>query len=113
MSNHDVKRWTSQSDFWQIIIFQVEHGDLERTAAAPPSASSPASPQPKSQLLLLQALERFYPKRYKHNCGAEQLRSVFHFLCLRLTGHFIRYNIQNIWLVWMRQNIRNRSQYDA
>ncbi|XP_051941465.1 pleckstrin homology domain-containing family H member 1 isoform X2 [Hippocampus zosterae] len=58
------------------LMAQVEHGDLERTAAAPPSASSPASPQPKSQLLLLQALERFYPKRYKHNCGAEQLREL-------------------------------------
>uniref|UniRef100_A0A3Q3DFW0 Pleckstrin homology domain containing, family H (with MyTH4 domain) member 1 n=1 Tax=Hippocampus comes TaxID=109280 RepID=A0A3Q3DFW0_HIPCM len=58
------------------LMAQVEHGDLERTAAAPPSASTPASPQPKSQLLLLQALERFYPKRYKHNCSAEQLREL-------------------------------------
>ncbi|XP_077395618.1 pleckstrin homology domain-containing family H member 1 isoform X2 [Festucalex cinctus] len=53
------------------LMAQVEHGDLERTAA-----TGPTSPQPKSQLMLLQALERFYPKRYKHNCSAEQLREL-------------------------------------
>ncbi|XP_061651340.1 pleckstrin homology domain-containing family H member 1 isoform X2 [Phyllopteryx taeniolatus] len=57
------------------LMAQVEHGDLERTASA-------ISPQPKSQLMLLQALERFYPKRYKHDCGAEQLRE----LCERLAS---------------------------
>ncbi|XP_077587321.1 pleckstrin homology domain-containing family H member 1 [Stigmatopora nigra] len=46
------------------LMAQVEHGDLERTG------------QPKSQLVLLQALERFYPKRYKCNCSAEHLRDV-------------------------------------
>ncbi|XP_077477828.1 pleckstrin homology domain-containing family H member 1 isoform X2 [Stigmatopora argus] len=46
------------------LMAQVEHGDLERTG------------QPKSQLMLLQALERFYPKRYKCNCSAEHLRDV-------------------------------------
>ncbi|XP_028298145.1 pleckstrin homology domain-containing family H member 1-like isoform X2 [Gouania willdenowi] len=52
------------------LMAQVEHGDLDR-----PSASSPTgSPQPKSQLILLQALERFYPKRYKLDCSSEQLR---------------------------------------
>ncbi|XP_054469805.1 pleckstrin homology domain-containing family H member 1 [Anoplopoma fimbria] len=54
------------------LLAQVEHGDLER-----PAASSPAgSPQPKSQLILLQALERFYPKRYKQDCSSEQLRDL-------------------------------------
>lgn len=54
-----------------LFFFQVEHGDVERSAAA----SSPVgSPQPKSQLILLQALERFYPKRYKQDCSSEQLR---------------------------------------
>ncbi|XP_037603114.1 pleckstrin homology domain-containing family H member 1 [Sebastes umbrosus] len=54
------------------LMAQVEHGDLER-----PAASSPAtSPQPKSQLILLQALERFYPKRYKLDCSSEQLRDL-------------------------------------
>uniref|UniRef100_A0A668ASA8 Pleckstrin homology domain containing, family H (with MyTH4 domain) member 1 n=1 Tax=Myripristis murdjan TaxID=586833 RepID=A0A668ASA8_9TELE len=54
------------------LMAQVEHGDLER-----PAASSPAgSPQPKSQLILLQALERFYPKRYKQDCNTEQLRDL-------------------------------------
>ncbi|XP_061700231.1 pleckstrin homology domain-containing family H member 1 isoform X2 [Syngnathoides biaculeatus] len=48
------------------LMAQVEYGDLERTSA-----------QPKSHLMLLpQALERFYPKRYKRNCGAEQLRDL-------------------------------------
>ncbi|XP_063764073.1 pleckstrin homology domain-containing family H member 1 isoform X2 [Eleginops maclovinus] len=54
------------------LMAQVEHGDLEK-----PAASSPvASPQPKSQLILLQALERFYPKRYKQDCSSEQLRGL-------------------------------------
>uniref|UniRef100_A0A3Q2Q4X7 Pleckstrin homology domain containing, family H (with MyTH4 domain) member 1 n=1 Tax=Fundulus heteroclitus TaxID=8078 RepID=A0A3Q2Q4X7_FUNHE len=51
------------------LIAQVEHGDFER-----PCVSLPAgSPQSKSQLILLQALERFYPKRYKQECTTEQL----------------------------------------
>uniref|UniRef100_A0A7N6BL36 Pleckstrin homology, MyTH4 and FERM domain containing H1 n=1 Tax=Anabas testudineus TaxID=64144 RepID=A0A7N6BL36_ANATE len=54
------------------LMAQVEHGDLERTAASSPTGS----PQPKSQLILLQALERFYPKRYKQDCSSEQLREL-------------------------------------
>uniref|UniRef100_A0A672IYS9 Pleckstrin homology domain containing, family H (with MyTH4 domain) member 1 n=1 Tax=Salarias fasciatus TaxID=181472 RepID=A0A672IYS9_SALFA len=54
------------------LMAQVEHGDLER-----PGASSPTgSPQSKSQLILLQVLERFYPKRYKQDCSSEQLRDL-------------------------------------
>uniref|UniRef100_A0A665X505 Pleckstrin homology domain containing, family H (with MyTH4 domain) member 1 n=1 Tax=Echeneis naucrates TaxID=173247 RepID=A0A665X505_ECHNA len=54
------------------LMAQVEHSDVER-----PAASSPAgSPQPKFQLILLQALERFYPKRYKQDCSSEQLRDL-------------------------------------
>ncbi|KAM9842656.1 pleckstrin homology domain-containing family H member 1 [Aulostomus maculatus] len=54
------------------LMAQVEHGDLER-----PTTSSPTgSPQPKTQLILLQALERFYPKRYKQSCSPEQLREL-------------------------------------
>ncbi|XP_056281769.1 pleckstrin homology domain-containing family H member 1 [Pseudoliparis swirei] len=57
------------------LMAQVEHGDLERPAAS--SSSSPTgSPQPKAQLILLQALERFYPKRYRQDCSAEQLRDL-------------------------------------
>ncbi|XP_077418755.1 pleckstrin homology domain-containing family H member 1 isoform X2 [Vanacampus margaritifer] len=68
------------------LMAQVEHGDLERTAAAGAGApSSPASPQPKSHLMLLQALERFYPKRYKHNCSAEQLRELSERLAAKWT----------------------------
>ncbi|KAM8736149.1 pleckstrin homology domain-containing family H member 1 isoform 1-T3 [Acanthopagrus schlegelii] len=54
------------------LMAQVEHGDLERPAASSPTGS----PQPKAQLILLQALERFYPKRYKHDCSSEQLRDL-------------------------------------
>ncbi|KAL7379940.1 hypothetical protein ABVT39_008726 [Epinephelus coioides] len=54
------------------LMAQVEHGDLEKPAASSP----PSSPQPKSQLILLQALERFYPKRYKQDCSSEQLRDL-------------------------------------
>ncbi|XP_042357384.1 LOW QUALITY PROTEIN: pleckstrin homology domain-containing family H member 1 [Plectropomus leopardus] len=54
------------------LMAQVEHGDLERPAASSPTSS----PQPKSQLILLQALERFYPKRYKQDCSSEQLRDL-------------------------------------
>ncbi|XP_034714442.1 pleckstrin homology domain-containing family H member 1 [Etheostoma cragini] len=54
------------------LMAQVEHGDLERPAASSPTGS----PQPKSQLILLQALERFYPKRYKQDCNSEQLRDL-------------------------------------
>ncbi|XP_003962303.1 pleckstrin homology domain-containing family H member 1 [Takifugu rubripes] len=50
------------------LLAQVEHGDLEKPAAA--------SPQPKSQLLLLQVLDRFYPKRYRQDCAPEQLRDL-------------------------------------
>ncbi|XP_028252186.1 pleckstrin homology domain-containing family H member 1 [Parambassis ranga] len=54
------------------LMAQVEHGDLERPGATSPTGS----PQPKSQLILLQALERFYPKRYKQDCSSEQLRDL-------------------------------------
>uniref|UniRef100_G3PBE4 Pleckstrin homology domain containing, family H (with MyTH4 domain) member 1 n=1 Tax=Gasterosteus aculeatus aculeatus TaxID=481459 RepID=G3PBE4_GASAC len=54
------------------LMAQVEHGDLERPASSSPTGS----PLPKSQLILLQALERFYPKRYKQDCSSEQLRDL-------------------------------------
>ncbi|KAM4625731.1 pleckstrin homology domain-containing family H member 1 [Polymixia lowei] len=54
------------------LMAKVEHGDTER-----PAVSSPVgSPQGKSQLILLQALERFYPRRYKQDCSTEQLRDL-------------------------------------
>lgn len=53
-----------------LFVLQVEHGDLDRPGASSPSGSS----QPKSQIILLQALERFYPKRYKQDCSSEQLK---------------------------------------
>uniref|UniRef100_A0A3B3VBW6 Pleckstrin homology domain containing, family H (with MyTH4 domain) member 1 n=1 Tax=Poecilia latipinna TaxID=48699 RepID=A0A3B3VBW6_9TELE len=54
------------------LIAQVEHGDFERSGVSSPAGS----PQSKSQLILLQALERFYPKRYKQECTTEQLRDL-------------------------------------
>uniref|UniRef100_A0A3P9GZ22 Pleckstrin homology domain containing, family H (with MyTH4 domain) member 1 n=1 Tax=Oryzias latipes TaxID=8090 RepID=A0A3P9GZ22_ORYLA len=51
-------------------LLQVEHGDLER----PGVSASSGSPRP--QLLLLQVLERFYPKPYRQNCSVEQLREL-------------------------------------
>lgn len=54
------------------LLAQVEHGDLDRPGASSPSGSS----QPKSQIILLQALERFYPKRYKQDCSSEQLKDL-------------------------------------
>ncbi|KAM9708121.1 pleckstrin homology domain-containing family H member 1 [Menidia menidia] len=54
------------------LMAQVEHGDLERSGVSSPTGS----PQSKSRLLLLQALERFYPKRYKQDCSSEQLRDL-------------------------------------
>ncbi|XP_060790145.1 pleckstrin homology domain-containing family H member 1 [Neoarius graeffei] len=53
------------------LMAQVEHGDLDRAPASPGG-----SPQPKIQQILLQALERFYPKRYKQDCNIEQLREL-------------------------------------
>ncbi|XP_030641946.1 pleckstrin homology domain-containing family H member 1 [Chanos chanos] len=53
------------------LMAQVEHGDLDR-----PAASSTSSPQPKIQQILLQVLDRFYPKRYKQDCNMEQLRDL-------------------------------------
>uniref|UniRef100_A0A9J8AUA6 Pleckstrin homology domain containing, family H (with MyTH4 domain) member 1 n=2 Tax=Cyprinus carpio TaxID=7962 RepID=A0A9J8AUA6_CYPCA len=53
------------------LMAQVEHGDLDR-----PAISSIGSSQLKTQQVLLQVLERFYPKRYKQECSMEQLREL-------------------------------------
>ncbi|XP_046711084.1 pleckstrin homology domain-containing family H member 1 isoform X1 [Silurus meridionalis] len=53
------------------LMAQVEHGDLDRAPASPGG-----SPQSKSQQILLQLLERFYPTRYKQDCNIEQLREL-------------------------------------
>ncbi|XP_055011875.1 LOW QUALITY PROTEIN: pleckstrin homology domain-containing family H member 1 [Boleophthalmus pectinirostris] len=59
------------------LMAQVEHGDLER-----PLVSASGSAQPKSQLILIQALEKFYPKRYRQDLSADQLRDLLErFLC--------------------------------
>uniref|UniRef100_A0A4W5L9E2 Pleckstrin homology domain containing, family H (with MyTH4 domain) member 1 n=1 Tax=Hucho hucho TaxID=62062 RepID=A0A4W5L9E2_9TELE len=56
------------------LMAQVEHGDLDRPA--PSSSASCSSPQPNTQQILLQALGRFYPKRYKQDCSMDQLRDL-------------------------------------
>ncbi|KAG7234315.1 hypothetical protein CRUP_000682, partial [Coryphaenoides rupestris] len=60
------------------LMAQVEHGDLERPTPPPSSTTSTTSstttsgPTPaKSQLVVLQSLERFYPKRYKQDCTSD------------------------------------------
>uniref|UniRef100_A0A672Q246 Pleckstrin homology domain-containing family H member 1 n=1 Tax=Sinocyclocheilus grahami TaxID=75366 RepID=A0A672Q246_SINGR len=53
------------------LMAQVEHGDLDRPAMSPTASS-----QSKTQQVLLQVLERFYPKRYKQECSIEQLREL-------------------------------------
>ncbi|CAL9686735.1 unnamed protein product [Knipowitschia caucasica] len=53
------------------LMAQVEYGDLER-----PLVSASGSPQPKSQVILTQALEKFYPKRYRQDLSVEQLREL-------------------------------------
>uniref|UniRef100_A0A674EQY1 Pleckstrin homology domain containing, family H (with MyTH4 domain) member 1 n=1 Tax=Salmo trutta TaxID=8032 RepID=A0A674EQY1_SALTR len=56
------------------LMAQVENGDLDRPAPFSPSSSS--CPQPKAQQILVQALERFYPKRYKQDCTMDQFRDL-------------------------------------
>ncbi|XP_063079996.1 pleckstrin homology domain-containing family H member 1, partial [Engraulis encrasicolus] len=58
------------------LMAQVEYGDMV------PSSGSGGSAQPKGQQLLPQALERFYPKRYKQDLSMEQHRE----LCERLSS---------------------------
>lgn len=50
-------------------VMQVEHGDVDRAPASPGG-----SPQPKIQQIMLQVLDRFYPRHYKQDRNIEQLR---------------------------------------
>ncbi|XP_039768991.1 pleckstrin homology domain-containing family H member 2 isoform X2 [Ornithorhynchus anatinus] len=67
------------------LMAQVEAGDLEwPSAAAGPVALA------KANQALKQALERFYPKRYRDGCSEEQLRQLCQRLSVRwaaLRGH--------------------------
>lgn len=71
---NNTRKKRNNHSFFYVFLFefpsQVEHSDLEKPASFSPSGSS----QPKAQLILLQALDRFYPKRYKQDCSPEQLR---------------------------------------
>ncbi|XP_048083398.1 pleckstrin homology domain-containing family H member 1 isoform X1 [Alosa alosa] len=58
------------------LMAQVEYGDVAS------SSITSGSIQPKGQQLVSQALERFYPKRYKQDLSLEQLRE----LCDRLSS---------------------------
>ncbi|XP_036398423.1 pleckstrin homology domain-containing family H member 1 [Megalops cyprinoides] len=63
------------------LMAQVEYGDLDRSASSSPSSSF----QPKVQQILLQVLERFYPKRYKQDCNLDQLRDLMERLATKWT----------------------------
>ncbi|KAM4693408.1 pleckstrin homology domain-containing family H member 2 [Discoglossus pictus] len=65
------------------LLAQVESGDFERPFSA-------AGGQVKSHQTLKQALEKFYPKRYRDNCSEEHLRQLHQRLATRwmaLRGH--------------------------
>ncbi|KAM4772471.1 pleckstrin homology domain-containing family H member 2 [Rhinophrynus dorsalis] len=65
------------------LLAQAESGDFERPLQA-------AACQGKSNQVLKQALERFYPKRYRDDCTEEQLRQLHQRLAARwmaLHGH--------------------------
>ncbi|KAM8947352.1 pleckstrin homology domain-containing family H member 2 isoform 2-T2 [Pelodytes ibericus] len=65
------------------LLAQVEIGDFERPSQA-------AASQVKSNQTVKQALERFYPKRYRTDCSEEQLRQLHQRLAARwvaLRGH--------------------------
>ncbi|XP_075387167.1 pleckstrin homology domain-containing family H member 1 [Tenrec ecaudatus] len=52
------------------LMAQVEHGDLEK----PSPPGSGGTPSAKSQHLLQQVLDKFYPRRYRHGVLPEQLK---------------------------------------
>ncbi|XP_004698721.1 pleckstrin homology domain-containing family H member 1 [Echinops telfairi] len=52
------------------LMAQVEYGDLER----PSPPGSGGTPPAKSQHLLQQVLDKFYPQRYRHGVPPEQLK---------------------------------------
>ncbi|XP_007940544.1 pleckstrin homology domain-containing family H member 1 [Orycteropus afer afer] len=52
------------------LMAQVEYGDLEKPILPGPGGTLPA----KTQHLLQQVLDRFYPRRYRHGAPPEQLR---------------------------------------
>ncbi|XP_061467069.1 pleckstrin homology domain-containing family H member 1 isoform X2 [Rhineura floridana] len=54
------------------LMAQVEYGNLDRPVASSPGVSSHS----KTQHLLQQVLDKFYPKRYKHSITPEQLRQL-------------------------------------
>nr|XP_033807347.1 pleckstrin homology domain-containing family H member 1 isoform X2 [Geotrypetes seraphini] len=61
------------------LMAQVEHGDLDRPVPPSPGGTF----QSKMQHLLLQVLEKFYPKRYKLSFTPEQLRHLAHRLATK------------------------------
>uniref|UniRef100_A0A8D2D2T8 Pleckstrin homology, MyTH4 and FERM domain containing H1 n=1 Tax=Sciurus vulgaris TaxID=55149 RepID=A0A8D2D2T8_SCIVU len=52
------------------LMAQVEYGDLEKPTLPGPGGTPPA----KTQHLLQQVLDRFYPRRYRHGAPPEQMR---------------------------------------
>ncbi|KAG3261252.1 pleckstrin homology, MyTH4 and FERM domain containing H1, transcript variant X1 [Ictidomys tridecemlineatus] len=58
------------------LMAQVEYGDLEKPTLPGPGSTPPA----KTQHLLQQVLDRFYPRRYRHGAPPEQLRHLIDML---------------------------------
>ncbi|XP_060119569.1 pleckstrin homology domain-containing family H member 1-like, partial [Heteronotia binoei] len=54
------------------LMAQVDYGDLDRPTTSSPGGSSHS----KMQHLLQQVLDKFYPKRYKHQATSEQIRQL-------------------------------------
>ncbi|XP_078413290.1 pleckstrin homology domain-containing family H member 2 isoform X1 [Cetorhinus maximus] len=64
------------------LLAQVEFGDFERPFSTP---AGQISMQSKSNLVLKQVSEKFYPKRYKQGCTEEQIKQ----LCQRLSTKWV------------------------
>nr|XP_033795464.1 pleckstrin homology domain-containing family H member 2 isoform X2 [Geotrypetes seraphini] len=69
------------------LVAQVETGDYERPFS---TSAGQGTSQSKGDQAVKQALERFYPKQYRHGCSEEQLRQLHHRLSAKwmaLCGH--------------------------
>ncbi|XP_041038851.1 pleckstrin homology domain-containing family H member 2 isoform X2 [Carcharodon carcharias] len=64
------------------LLAQVEFGDFERPFSTP---AGQISMQSKSNQVLKQVTEKFYPKRYKQGCTEEQIKQ----LCQRLSTKWV------------------------
>ncbi|XP_030051654.1 pleckstrin homology domain-containing family H member 2 [Microcaecilia unicolor] len=71
------------------LVAQVETGDYEQPFSTP---AGQGTSQSKGNQAIKQALERFYPKQYRHGCSEEQLRQLHQRIAARWTalrGHSV------------------------